>query len=75
VRWMWQHLVEGYARHNGHAGLLDRFQATPHERMMLVRLLPDAGFAPQRFESIPTVEADPVNQIEFFAPSAIAFGP
>jgi Protein of unknown function (DUF664) len=22
VRWMWQHLVEEYARHNGHADLL-----------------------------------------------------
>ena len=22
VRWMWQHLVEGFARHNGHADLL-----------------------------------------------------
>ena len=22
VRWMWQHLVEEYARHNGHADLI-----------------------------------------------------
>ena len=22
MRWMWQHLVEEYARHNGHADLL-----------------------------------------------------